>query len=302
VVVSNSAGSVTSSAATLRVNAAVVAPTVTTQPVNQATTAGQAATFTVTASGTGPLSFQWEKNGSSIVGATSSSYTTPATTSADNGATFVVVVINSAGSVTSNAATLTVYPAQVPPTIVAQPMSQTVTVGQTATFSVVANGTAPLGYQWEKNGATISAAPSADYTTAATTAADNGSMLQVIVSNSKGSVTSNAVTLSVTSVAVAPTVTAQPANLTVAAGQTATFSIVAGGTAPLSYQWQKNGANITGATAASYVTPATTSADNGSMFQVVVSNSAGSVTSSAAILTVNPAAVAPTITAQPANQ
>ena len=89
--------------------------------------------------------------------------------------------------------------------------------------------------------------------------------------------------------AVAPTITTQPANQTVTAGQTATFAVVAAGTAPLGYQWQKNGANITGATSASYTTATTTTADSGSTFRVVVSNSAGTVTSSAATLTVNPA-------------
>ncbi len=95
-----------------------------------------------------------------------------------------------------------------------------------------------------------------------------------------------------TAAAAAPTIAAQPSSQTVAAGQAATFSVVASGTAPLSYQWKKNGANITGATSASYTTPATTSGDNGSTFQVVVSNSAGSVTSNAATLTVTAAAAA----------
>src|SRR5881394_3906353 len=90
-----------------------------------------------------------------------------------------------------------------------------------------------------------------------------------------------------------PTITVQPANQTVTLGQTATFAVTAAGTTPLSYQWRKNGAAITGATAASYTTPATTSTDNGSRFQVVVSNSVGSVTSDAASLTVNATAGMP---------
>jgi len=92
-----------------------------------------------------------------------------------------------------------------------------------------------------------------------------------------------------TSTPVAPTITTQPASQTVTAGQTATFTVVAAGTAPLSYQWQQNGVNIAGATAASYTTPATTTANSGSTFDVVVSNTAGSVTSATATLTVNPA-------------
>jgi hypothetical protein len=87
---------------------------------------------------------------------------------------------------------------------------------------------------------------------------------------------------------MAPYINTQPANQTVAAGQTATFSVVAAGTPPVTYQWQKNGADITGATSSSYTTPVATTADSGEMFRVMVSNSAGSVTSNSAALTVNP--------------
>jgi hypothetical protein len=177
-------------------------------------------------------------------------------------------------------------PAAIAPTITTQPANQTVTVGQTASFSVVASGTAPLSYQWRKNGTNISGATSASYTTPATVMADNGALFSVVVSNSAGSVTSNNATLTVN--AIAPSITTQPANATVTVGQTASFSVVASGTAPLSYQWRKNGTNISGATSSSYTTPATVSSDNGATFSVVVSNSAGSVTSNNATLTVNP--------------
>src|SRR5438105_15410201 len=100
--------------------------------------------------------------------------------------------------------------------------------------------------------------------------------------------------------AVAPTITTQPANQAVTAGQTATFAVVAGGTATLSYQWQKNSANIAGATAASYTTLATTTSDSGSTFRVVVTNTAGTVTSAAATLTVS-AAATPVIQVSPIN-
>src|SRR6266478_2554386 len=93
----------------------------------------------------------------------------------------------------------------------------------------------------------------------------------------------------------APYITAQPVNQTVTAGQTATFSVTAAGTAPLAYQWQKNGANIAGATAVSYATPVTTTADSGEQFRVAVSNSAGSVTSMPATLTVSAGQVASTV-------
>jgi hypothetical protein len=86
--------------------------------------------------------------------------------------------------------------------------------------------------------------------------------------------------------AIVPSITTQPTNQSVAVGHTATFSVVATGTAPLSYQWQKNSTTISGATSASYTTPVTVLSDNGTMFSVIVSNSAGSVTSSQATLTV----------------
>lgn len=88
----------------------------------------------------------------------------------------------------------------------------------------------------------------------------------------------------------APSITSEPANRTVTAGQTATFSVTATGTAPLTYQWRKNGTTIKGATASTYTTPATTTSDSGAKFTVVVSNDAGSATSTAAVLTVNAAA------------
>src|SRR4029077_19244435 len=129
-----------------------VAPSITTQPASQTVTAGQTASFSVAATGTAPLSYPWNRNGTAISAADSPSYTPPATISSDNGAQFAVLVSNSAGSATSSAATLTVNAAAVAPSITTQPASLTVTTGQTASFSVAATGTAPLSYQWNRNG------------------------------------------------------------------------------------------------------------------------------------------------------
>src|SRR5205809_103910 len=273
--VSNTAGSVASNAATLTVNAAPVAPTITTQPASQTVTAGQTASFTVAATGTAPLSYQWNKNGTAITGATSSTYTTPATTNSDSGAHFTVVVSNTAGNVTSNAATLTVNAAPFPPTITTQPASQTVTAGQTASFTVAATGTAPLSYQWQKNSVAISGATSSTYKARPTTNSDSGAQFTVVVSNTAGNVTSNAATLTVNAAPVAPSILTQPSSQTVTAGQTASFTVAATGTAPLSYQWQKNSVAISGANSSSYTTPATTSSENGTQHAGTLSTAAG---------------------------
>ncbi|HEY4764392.1 MAG TPA: immunoglobulin domain-containing protein [Candidatus Sulfotelmatobacter sp.] len=176
----------------------VTAPGIETQPAAQSVQAGQTATFAVVATGTAPLSYQWQKNTASIVGATSANYTTPPTTTSDNGSQFTVVVSNSAGPTTSNVALLTVTPVS-PPSITSQPANQIVNVGEPATFVVVASGTAPLSYQWSKNGGTVTGATSASYTTPPTTAVDNGSQFQVMVSSPFGSVPSTPATLNVNS-------------------------------------------------------------------------------------------------------
>jgi hypothetical protein len=90
----------------------VIMPQITTQPSSQTVTSGQTGTFSVVATGTAPLAYQWKKNGTAIAGATASVYTTPATTIADSGSTFAVTVSNAVGSAPSGMATLTVKPAQ----------------------------------------------------------------------------------------------------------------------------------------------------------------------------------------------
>jgi hypothetical protein len=179
--------------------------------------------------------------------------------------------------------------------ITTQPANLTVMLGQTATFTVMASGTAPLTYQWRKNAANLPGATAASYTTLAASTADNGTKFDVVVSNSVGSVTSSSATLAVNASSGAPTITTQPANQNVSLGQTATFRVVARGTPSPTYQWRKNGANITAATAASYTTLPTTATDNGTAFDVVVGNSAGNVTSTSATLAVHPAITASNI-------
>jgi hypothetical protein len=215
-------------------NPTPVLPSITSQPASQSVTAGQTATFSLAASGASPLTYQWKKNGVAIAGSNSSSYTTPATTSSDNGAQFTAVVSNVAGSATSSAAVLTVSAAAVVPSITAQPANQTVSVGQTATFSVAANGTAPLAYQWKKNSVAISGANASSYTTPATAGSDNGAQFTVVVSNAAGTATSSGATLTVNAASTLQITTAQLSGGFVAGGYSATLAAT-GGFAP--YSW-----------------------------------------------------------------
>ncbi len=171
------------------------APAITTQPASQSVNAGSSVTFSVAASGTAPLTYQWKLGGTAISGATSASYTIASAQSANAGS-YTVTVTNAAGSATSNAATLIVNAGSTAPSITTQPASQTVNVGSSATFSVVASGTAPLTYQWKLGGTNISGATSASYTIASAQSANAGSYT-VTVTNSVGSVTSSAATLTV---------------------------------------------------------------------------------------------------------
>ncbi len=176
------------------------------------------------------------------------------------------------------------------PVITAQPASQTVAVGGSVTFSVSVTGTG-LTFQWSKDGSPISGAASSSLTLSNVTTSDAGAY-SVIVSNTSGTVASSAATLAVTS-ATAPVISTQPVAQTVTAGATATLSVVASGTAPLTYQWRKDGVAITGATGATLTIPNAPTSASGS-YTVTITGPAGSVTSSAVTLAVTARAVAGT--------
>lgn len=167
------------------------------------------------------------------------------------------------------------------PAITTQPAAVTVVAGQDATFSVVASG-GKLSYQWRKDGLAVPGLTAAKFTFAPAYATHAGSY-DVVVSNSLGSVTSTAAVLTV---GIIPAVTTQPVSQTIAAGKPVTFTVAATGSDTLTYQWRKASTNIAGATAASYTIPAVAAADAAS-YDVVITNTYGSATSAAAVLTVN---------------
>jgi len=200
------------------------APTILTHPSSQVVTEGQTATFTVVATGSGTLTYQWKKNGSNVVGGTggtNASYTTPASALADDGAQFICAIANAVGNVTSNTATLTVNMA--PPTIFAHPSNQAVTEGQTAAFVILASGSGTLTYQWRKVGVDIAGATGNSLVIGATAYAHNGALFDCVVTNAAGSTPSNAAVLTVDM--LSPAITTHPTNLTVTEGEDATFTV-----------------------------------------------------------------------------
>jgi hypothetical protein len=181
-------------------------------------------------------------------------------------------------------------PVPAPPAITSQPATASVADGGTASFSVGATGDSPLAYQWQRNAAALAngggiTGATSNALTITAPFAFNGSQITVTVTNAAGKIISNAVLLQVT--AVAPSITQQPANASVAAGAPATFTVkTSGGTSPVTYQWKRGSALIAGATAASFTLAAATLGDNAATFAVDVINPAGTLSSSAATLTV----------------
>jgi pectate lyase len=198
VVVTNSYGSVTSSVAQLTVSAAV-APTIITQPQDQTNLLpGTTATFSVVASGSDPLNYQWYYNTNTLLTNAADSILTITNIQPGNAGSYSVAVSNIVGGIVSANAFLAVNTNPVAPVFNSQPASLLVVLaGSTASFTAVAAGTAPISYQWNKNGAPIPGATSSTLTlTNVQVAADGGYTLTA--SNSIGTATSDAAVLAVT--------------------------------------------------------------------------------------------------------
>jgi hypothetical protein len=266
-------------------------PIITNQPASRTNSPGTTATFAVTAGGLGPLSYHWVKygtnylaDGGDISGAATATLTISNVLGADRGNYSVVITNVADGTVTSSTATLTVND----PLVTSQPTSRTNTAGTTATFTVSAAGTTPLGYQWVKNAIqyltdtnNISGARTNTLTLTNVAPSDAGTYT-VVVTNPAGSVTSAPAILTVL---VPPAIVAQPQSQTNYFGTTAAFIFGVTGTQPLSYQWRKDTADLPGRTNASLILTNLARRDTG-FYAVFVTNICGSVLSSNAVLLV----------------
>ena len=180
----------------------------------------------------------------------------------------------------------TPVPLPVAPSVTQQPASLTVPAGQAVSFNVAATGTAPLAYQWQRDGVDIAGANTTAYSLAASALADTGAAFRVVVTNLAGSATSNTATLTVTAGVPVLTIMPQPADISAVAGTTATFTV--GGTCSsgtLNVQWQRSDsggetwADIVGATATTYSLAAVIG-DNGVLFHALLDCSGQSGTAS----------------------
>ena len=288
VVVANLAGSATSSNAVLKV---FTPPAITVQPVSRTVTVGGKTSFSVRASGTAPLFYQWRQDGVDIPGATNFTlalYVIPT----NRAGIYTVAVSNFAGLRVSSNATLTV---NVPPRITVHPQGQSAIVGPTnIIFTSAASGTEPLKFQWRWNGHNLVGATNASYTVTNVTSSGTAYYSVVVVNVAGYVVSSNALL----KVFIPPAIIVQPLNRTVTAGGTTSFGVVASGTAPLFYQWRQDDIEIAGATNLNY-TLTNIQTNRAGIYSVVVSNFAGVRISSNATLTVN---VPPAFTLQPQTQ
>ena len=260
---------------------------ITSQPAHITVTEGESASFSVTASGDGPLFYSWFVNGISIEGATAATYTVPTASLFDNGNEYSVLVRDNNESIVSSWGILTVEPANTPLGITSQPTDITVTEGQTASFSVTASGEGALSYQWFENNLPITGATAATYSIAATTIGDNGNQYSVDVSDDIATLSSAMATLTVETLGAPLTITSQPVDITVTEGQGTSFNVIASGDGALLYQWFENNLPIDGANSATYTIATTLLTDNGKQYRVDVSDDNSTLSSSIATLTVD---------------
>jgi len=292
----NGFGTATTFLATLTVNN--IAPAITANPANLTVGTGTTASFTASSTGAPTPTVQWQRSTDggvtfgNIVGATATALSFTAQLS-DNGNRYRAVFANSQGVATTTSATLTVN--LISPAITANPSNLTVGTGTTASFTASSTGAPTPTVQWQRStdgGATFGNIVGATATTLSFTAqlSDNGNRYRAVFANSQGVATTTSATLTVNS--IAPAITANPANQTVNAGTTASFTAAANGAPTPTVQWQLSTdggvtfGNIAGATATTLSFAAQLS-DNGNRYRAVFTNSQGSATTTNATLTAN---------------
>ncbi|MBL9136417.1 MAG: immunoglobulin domain-containing protein [Verrucomicrobiales bacterium] len=261
-----------------------VLPVIVEAPSDLVVTLGQTATFSVKATGTPELRYVWRKGGLDLPNQTNATLVLSNCQFSDAGR-YSVMVYNTAGEVVSSTATLSVNPAPVAPTLVAQPTGGFLKVGDAITLSAAATGSKPLAWQWRLGTADVVGATNSSMTLAAITTTQAGSY-SARVSNAAGS----AVTVPTPVAVYIP-----PSDITEWAGSNATLRVQAFGPGPFGYQWLHEGTNLPGATKSSLLIT-NLSLNHSGLYTVMLSNATSRATSPPALLTVT---MAPLILAHP---
>jgi len=313
----------------LNIEGVASAPAIVAAPRNSETVQGQPASFSVTASGSGTLSYVWQRlpfNGDAwlnlssapgYTGATTAALSVISTTLAMSGDQFRCVVSNSAGGITSSAAFLLVEPANIVAFVTTQPANQSVPAGASAGFSVVGGGTSPLSYAWQRlaaggttwvnlsNAAPYGGVNTASLSISTTTATMSGDRFRCLVSNPLGSTPSQSALLTVSPPNVAPTITLQPSAASANAGASASFSVAVSGNPAPAIQWERstdNGSSwqaVSGGIGVTLLVPNLQLSQTGHRYRATASNTVGAVTSSSATLTVIEVILPTDLTSQP---
>jgi uncharacterized repeat protein (TIGR01451 family) len=260
------------------------------EPVSVTNATGANVVFSVAATGSPPLSYQWFYNGSPltdgdrITGSQSNNLFITNLQTGDSG-NYSVIASNSVNTATSTVATLTVY---VPPSFTIQPVSQTWITGSNYTLTALATGTQPISYEWFQNGAMMTDNGHFTGTATSTLSVSNvqtsdAATYTVAASNFSPTTSSNAVI----TVVVPPAITIQPRGWSIPVGFPVTFTGGASGTAPVGFQWLLNGSPVSPGTGSSLTISNTTPASYGN-YQLVATNAGGAVTSAVAQLTLGP--------------
>jgi hypothetical protein len=316
-VVGNTITTVTSGSSVIAVTGD---PRITQQPSNQSGPPGGSLSFSLTATGTPVVTYQWLRNGTTVTdgvsgtgtvysGSQTSSVTLSQLNLADTGAIFSCIVSNGLNaSITSSNVTLTVQD----PAIVSQPLSTTVIYHSNAVFNAAGAGTGPLSYRWQRNGqnltdgasstgsgSTVSGSSTTSLTMAAVTYLDQGSYTITITNASSATSTSSAASLTV----LDPYIVTQPSSTSILLGGSGSLSVGAVGTTPLTYQWFKgtnvlvdgttvNNSVLAGTTTSSLTISSAVSKDSGTY--TVVVNGPGNLpmaSSNAIVTIITPASV-----------
>ena len=304
-VVTNTLGATTTTtttaAATVSISAAAT-PVITAQPVAATIAQGGDASFSVTATGSGTLSYQWFKDGVALGGSTSSSLSLTGLVLTD-AASYSCLITNSLSGASSSISTIPAALAVVgTPAISAQPAGATLVQGTNGSLSLTATANGTLSYQWQKDGVAIGGATAASLSLTGVAAGDAGSYDCVVTNTLNGVSTMATSAAAVIAVNSAASISTQPVSVTELEAGTTTLTVAATGNGTVSYQWQKNGVDVAGATGTSLVLANLAAGDAASYACVVTTTlnaTSTSVTSSAALVSVN---LNPAITAQPTAQ